>query len=259
MSTTVIAAQASEAMKQYEDARAKAESRIAKLDRSINRYENMGLIAIAAGLAPILFAFFSFSAGTETQLGQFGDFLGGTTGGLFALAGFLYLVASLYSQQKQSVYVEIQQAHNVWALQNARYETYRQGKEQMLFVLTENLRGAMNRLSISSATGEAVTGVTCFSLLMRRLEEAKRNPSSVEALSRFWIDFGEVLRTYVGEAERVVDFIQSNDPSMQERLRELLNAQLTQEERCLLAEVPDHHSLRVASYFQTHHILKKAS
>jgi hypothetical protein len=164
-----ISTQATKALEQYEQTRATAEARIKSLDRAIKRCEYMGTGAIAAGIAAIIFAMSSFTAQSETQLGEFGSFLGGTTGGLFALGGFLYLVASFYSQQKQSVYVEIQQAHNVWSLQNARYEAHRQAKEQMLFVLMENLRAAMSRVSISSVGGDLLTGFACFSLLVRRL------------------------------------------------------------------------------------------
>lgn len=226
---------------------AKAQENLVSLERSIKRWDSLAVASVVIGLSFIPVAFWAYWGFKELPfLGQFGDFLGGTSGIFFSLAAFLYLVATLKGQQKQFAYVAIQQSQNDWNL-------HRQNRDQKFFVLTENLRGVVNRLTIPSVSGHSIAGFECIAYLSRVLSNIEKRPhlDREKALQAFWIDHTSLLSGYFHQCERIIDFIGTCNKPLSGEFADLFLTHLSRDERFLLANVDHARFPDAATYFQS--------
>ncbi|ASK29715.1 hypothetical protein CEY12_06175 [Chryseobacterium sp. T16E-39] len=123
---------------------------IEKVDSSIETYTAIAWCLVFIGILIVFWSFYDFVINnTEAgyTLNLYGDFLSGSVGSLWALAGILFLYIAFLGQQQQILYQKIDLLYNSFEMSKTKIEIARQINERINNENSQNsLHGHLNGL-----------------------------------------------------------------------------------------------------------------
>lgn len=138
-------------------------SQIINFDSTISTYKNIAWWLVVAGFIVIGLSLYDFQKNnTETGFGLnlYGDFLSGSVGSIWALAGILFIYIAFLGQRQQLLYQKIDLLYNHFEMMQTRNEISKQNEtfntqrfENTFFKMISLLNNTISETEVANKTG----------------------------------------------------------------------------------------------------------
>ena len=216
--------------------------------------QKLGPAILFVGLAALIFAvvatvlyinqFGSSLSGNHERWAQFGDYIGGVLGAIFAFLGLIALLLTLWVQSHELRVSSEELRKSALALRDQNESLKQQNFENRFFNMLSLYNEIVNGIDLRTKGEVTSSGRDCLKVFYERLkkefESALRGDSTnykeglLSGYERFYEKHSHELGHYFRNIYRILKFIEESDVSRKKEYSGILRAQLSNPELALL-------------------------
>lgn len=167
---------------------------VLSLKKKVDFYQKIIVALVIVGLLFFIYGYYIYISCNKT-FNELGDFIGGISGSIWALAGILYVYIAFLGQQIQNINQQID-------IEFTQSEFLKQSFENSFFNLLQNHINIIQSIDLGTGVSQT-TGSDCFKIFIKKLEAKIDSSNESNDIEKIKVAFKTLLEENKNDLDHI--------------------------------------------------------